>query len=739
MLATLDTDRITLTPGEPARLSVEVTNTLEIIDGISASIDLGEGLHVAADPPVLPLFPDGVGTITLTLTASPTLAAGPHPAAVELHSAIHPNEVTRRDVVLEVAPQPAASLAAVPPVRRGRSDQTYVVVVTNQGNTPITLSLAASDAARAVVTAFDPPEVTAQPNSSAVTELNVLARRQWFGNENRRTLTIVGTGDGLEEATTAVFHQQPMIPRGVRTALVLASIVALWTLIFVVALDRAFAKDALVKQVPPSYYASASATAPTALSDNVVDGGAPVGAVPKSGVVIGVGGTINGKVTARNTGEGVGRITIEAMQSAPGGPVLVSSAASASDGSYSIQGLLPGKYLLQYVAEGYQPLWYPSALVPSGAHPVTVDALDTTTVKPAVVDGLAGSITGIVDTGQSPNPPVTVTVQAEQGSTRIVATTTTDAAGGYAVAGLPTPGSYDLSFTSAGYGIATDVEELSGGDARVANTVSLTAANGSMSGTVTDGASLLGGVSITASANGRTFTSATPTTGAVGTFTIANLPSPAAYLLTFTKRGFGTQTQVVNLGPGQTLTGLALVLQGGAGQVSGKVVGPNGAAIGGVTVTVNGAGAAISTQTLTAGQVGTYLLSGLATPGSYTLTFSDTGFISQTVGVTLGSSGSANGVNVTLPQQVGTITGTVTGSGSSPGPLAGVTVSISDGVNVHTTMSSSIPPGGFSVTGLPPASYSVTFSITGFATQTAQVRLSPGTTASVSVTLAPAS
>jgi Carboxypeptidase regulatory-like domain len=737
VLAVLETGHLELTPGEPATLAIEVTNTLEIIDGISASIDLGDGLHVASDPPVLPLFPEGVGVITLTLTASPTLPAGTHPAVVQLHSAIHPNDITGRDVVLEVAPRPAASLAAVPPVRRGRSDQSYVVVVTNKGNAPITLSLAASDPARAVITEFDPPEVQTEPDGSAVTELRVLARRQWFGNEARRTITIVGTGGGVEEATSAVFHQQPMIPRGVRTALVLACIVALWAVIFVVALDRAFAKDALVKQVPPSYYASASATAPTALSDNVVDGGAPAGAVPKSGVVIGVGGTINGKVTALNTAEGVGRITIEAMQASSSGPVLVSSAASASDGSYSIQGLFPGPYLLQFVAAGYQPLWYPSALDQSGARPVTVNALETTTVKPAVVLGLPGSITGIVDTGQSPAPPVTVTVQAEQGTTRIVATTTTDAAGGYAVAGLPTPGSYDLSFTSAGYGIATDVEQLSGGDARVANTVSLTAGNGSISGTVTDGTSLLGGVGITAVANGRTFTSATPTTGAIGTFTIANLPSPAAYLFTFTKRGFGTQTQVINLGPGQDLTGVALALQGGAGQVSGTVVGPTGAPLGGVTVTVNGAGAPISTQTLTAGQVGTYLLSGLATPGSYTLTFSDAGFTSQTVGVTLASSGSATGVNVTLPQEVGTITGTVSGSGS--GPLAGVTVSITDGVNVHTTMSSSIPPGGFSVTGLPPASYSVSFSLTGFVTQTAQVRLSPGATASLTVTLAPAS
>ena len=248
---------------------------------------------------------------------------------------------------------------------------------------------------------------------------------------------------------------------------------------------------------------------------------------------------------------------------------------------------------------------------------------------------------------------------------------------------------------------------------------------------MTNGTTPLGGVTISANANGKTVTSATPTTGSVGQFTIPNLTTPATYLLTFTLPGFGTQTQAVQLGPGQDVTNLAIILVGGAGQVSGTASAPSGAPLGGVTVTVNGNGP--STETLTGGSVGSYLLSGLATPGAYTLTFSLAGYVSQTVGVTLASSGSATAVNVTLPLSNGSITGTVSSPSSTP--LVGVAVSVTDGATVRTTTTASTPPGGFALTGLPPETYSVTFSATGYVSQTAEVPLAPGGSPTLNIVL----
>jgi hypothetical protein len=127
------------------------------------------------------------------------------------------------------------------------------------------------------------------------------------------------------------------------------------------------------------------------------------------------------------------------------------------------------------------------------------------------------------------------------------------------------------------------------------------------------------------------------------------------------------------------------------------------------------------------------VISGLTTPGSYALTFSLSGYASQTVGVTLGSSGSASGVDVVLPVFNGSISGTVTSPGV--GPLTGVSVSETDGVNAHTTITASSPAGGFTLTGLPPGAYSVTFSLTGYVSQTALVKLAAGQAATIPVSL----
>lgn len=736
---------VILTPGSASVFVVEVTNELQVIDGITASLDAGEGLTATVEPPLLPLFPDGTGVLTLTLRPSPTFPAGTHRMIVELRSSVESATTSIVEFTGRVVPVPNAALTVLPPVRAAKRRARYGVVLDNTGNVPLDAALAASDPDRTLTPRFDPPGLLVAPGGSATATLTVTGRRRLLGSDLSRQVTVLGTANELELATSATFRHRPLIPNGARTIVVLGLIVAVWAAIFLVALNHAFSKDALTKDVPPSFYASTAAahtaSGATALGSlgtfrfqTAASDAAPAGAVPKTGVAIGVGGTISGTLTAASTQAGVGRITVEAVRTTPTGPTLVASAATGDDGTYNLVGLLPGDYYLHFTAQGFQDQWYPAAPTQATSTPVTVDAMGQTPGINAVVTGLPATISGTVATGTPVPAPVTVTVLPEQGATTTpVATVTTDSSGHYTIANLPAPGVYDLSFASPGYRVGSDSEQVGGGEQHTANTIDLSAANGSISGTVTDGANPLGGVTITAAANGQTFTSATPTTGTVGQFSLANLPSPATYLLTFTKTGFGTKTIAQALAPGQSLTNLAVAMAGGAGQVSGLVTSPTGAPLGGVSVTVNGAATPLTTQTLTAGQVGSYQVSGLATPGAYTLTFSLAGYSSQTVGVNLGSGGSASAINVVLPVFAGSLTGTVTAAGG--GPLAGAAVAVTDGVTIQTTVTTSSPPGGFSVAGLTPGSYSVTVSLTGYISQTALVQVQPGQAASLLITL----
>ncbi len=744
MRASLITETLLLAPGQPGVAVIEVTNTLAVIDGVTAGARTGDGLTATCLPALLALFPGSSGRMDLTFTAGRHYPAGRHEVTVEVASSVDSSERLELVLTVEVVPAPAAALAVDPPARRARRRARYRVTATNQGNTTLDLDLAAADPARTLAARVDPPSLTVGPGAEAHAELRVQGRRHLFGSERRHRVSVLARAGELEIDATASLRQAPIIPVGARTTVVLAAIVAMWAAVFLVALNKANSSDPLTKQVPPSFYAAVAATHPVNTSAFGVlgrpgvlaaatDGPMPAGAVPKSGVVIGVGGTINGTVRAASTGAGIGRISVEAVRDTPNGPVLVSSAATASDGSYSLIGLLPGAYKLMFSATGYQDQWYPDASSESAATPVQVSAQTSTDGINTTISGLPGSITGTVDTGQTPSPPVTVTVVSEQGSGQPVATTTSDSSGNYTVAALPAPGTYDLSFSAPGYQVASDTEEIAGGEAHIANTVTMSAGPGTLGGVVTDGTKPLGGVTITANANGQTVTSATPTTGAVGQFTIPNLTTPATYLLTFTDPGYGTDTVAEHLGPGQSLTNLSVTLTGGAGQISGQVDSTTGAPLGGVAVTVDNAPASPTTHTLTAGSVGAFLLSGLNTPGDYTLTFSLAGYQSQTVAVPLGSSGSKTGVAVQLAPLTGTITGTVTSSAG--GTLTGVKVTVTDGTTVRTTSTTSSPAGGFSLTGLPAASYSVTFSLTGYQSSTVLVHLQPGQTATAPATL----
>lgn len=721
-----------LVPGEPVTVPLEVTNGLSVIDGLQVVADAQPGLTWSAEPSLLPLFPDGSGRVTLSVTADPGLPAGHYQVPVEVRSTAAPATSVTRFLPIEVRAAPGLAVSTDPVERSGRSRCTFSILCRNTGNVPLDVELAATDADRALTCRFDRPVLTVPPGATGTATLTTRTRRHLFGGNVAHQARVVAAAPQAQAEAVVTFTQRPVVPRGARTIALLAAIVGVWAAIVVIALSHALGSSPLQKAVPASFYATTASRAGAT-------GHTPAGAVPKSGLDVAVGGTLSGTVDAASTGAGIGRITVQAYAVQPDGTAtLQASTASGSDGSWSIPGLLPGPYRIELSAQGFTTEWYPSSPSETGAQSVQVRGEATTGGLQATVTGLPGSISGTVQTGEQPAPPVTVTVVPQQGagSGTALATVTTTAQGTYAVSGIPTPGTYDLSFTSPGFQPGTDVEVLTGGQQDIAATITLTAATGSISGTVSGAAGPLGGVTVTAAANGTTYRTATPTTGQIGTFTLGSLPSPATYLLTFSAPGYGTDTVAQQLGPGQELNGLAISLAGGAGDVSGTVDAAGGGPLGGVTVTVTGAAQPVTTQTLTAGQVGTYQLTGLSTPGQYTLTFSLTGYVSVTIPVGLASGGSAGGVDATLSPASGSIDGTVTAGGAG---ASGAAITVTDGGPPLTTTTTSDPAGGFSLAGVAPGQYSVTATLAGYEPDTVQVTVTAGQAAQPQLTLTPVS
>jgi hypothetical protein len=763
-----DTRLLEVDPGTTAAVVLEVVNTGSVIDGVTARIIGLSDEFVSAEPALLPLFPDASGQLTLSLNVPTSHPAGRHPLSVEVisHGAREPAEYL--DVDLDVAARPAMSLAPRPRVVRSRRSGRFVLELANDGNLPLDVTLEAVDVDRAVRTTFVPERLRIESGAMAPVLLNVRGPRMFTGADVDRTVAVEATARGITalmddttepeilvlRQTTVMLRQRPLIGRGLLTALILMGIVALWAAVFLLGLGKVFSGDPMTKEAPASFFAADNAGSGTGSGGTSSGGngsggaagagGAPAGALAKSGQLPpGMGGEITGKVTAAADGQPVGRILVQAWRMSRTGLVVVSSAASQADGTYTLAGLFPTSYYVNFSATGYRTVWYPNTAGQGGAQLVHTVAQGSTQGVNAVVKGDPATISGQVDPGDVLAPVITtVTARPLLGASagKPAATTSTDSGGSYTLHNLPAPGTYQLTFTTPGYQPTTVVDRVGGGDARLEPTVKLGASAGQISGTVTDASSALGGATVSTTVGGKALTVITPTTGQVGAFVLGNLPTPATYVVTFTAPGHGTRTSIVDLGAGESRNNVSVTLVGGTGSVTGRLLGPDGKGLGGATVTVGGAAGATAapgtsgspaapgssgTTTLTAGIVGSFAINGLAVPGSYTLTFSLDGYAPASVPVQLTSNGAPPNLTVRLTDQLGTVAGVIRGPGGDI--YAGATITASNGAKSWTSTSNS-SDGAYRIMGLAPGSYSVTVTAPGRRQQTALVTVKSGKT-----------
>ena len=781
MRVVADSRHLEVEPGKNGAVVLEVINTGDVIDGVSARVIGMPREYVSAKPELLPLFPDSIGTVTLGLAVPSTHPAGRHPLTVEVlsHGTARPPEYL--DIDLDVASRPGMRLDAQPKLIRARRSARYVLELVNYGNVPLDVTLSASDPDRLVQATFNPGRRRVEPGGVAAVIMVLRGRRMFTGAEVDRTVTVRAEAqpltapfpalapappdladtvaftapieretdaDAVDGAKPIVdelpvqFRQRPLIGRGLLTALILLSIVGVWAAIFLIGLAKVFANDPMTKQAPASFFASmkrpsasssTSPNGPAGLAAFPRNEEAPAGALPKNGQLpAGLGATINGTVVAADNGQPVGRILVQAYRLSPRGLIAMSSAASQADGTYTLAGLFPTSYYIQFSASGYRTQWYPNRPTRAGAQLVTTLAEGATSGIDAAIVGFPASISGKIDPGDTLTP-VTTTVTARPllgpHIGQAIATTTTKADGSYRLRRLPAPGTYELTFTTAGYQASTLVDDVVGGDNRLEPTVILGAAVGQISGVITDGTTPLGNASVRTTVGGNQLNVLTPTTGQVGAYVLSNLPTPATYVITFASPGHGTTTKVIDLVAGQSRTGVNVSLASGTGSITGTVVGPGNRGLGGATVSiggaVNGSGATPSVTTLTTGSPGSFAINHLHVPGAYTLAVTMPGFTIASVPVTLSANAAAPNVTVHLTARLGSISGTVLGPDGRS--FAGATVTATNGHQSLTATSAS-SGGGYLIADLDPGSYSVTVTAPGRRQQTALVTVSAGKT-----------
>jgi hypothetical protein len=208
--------------------------------------------------------------------------------------------------------------------------------------------------------------------------------------------------------------------------------------------------------------------------------------------------------------------------------------------------------------------------------------------------------------------------------------------------------------------------------------------------------------------------------GADGVWLFTDVLQGQSYEVSFSSPGYDTQSFVLTPRADGEPIDLDVVMKPANGSLSGTVVGPSGP-LGGAEIRItDGTLEFVSTS---ASGSGTWSLSGVSTPGVYTVTATLRGFATAVRQVRLAPGDTPTGITLQMVPGLGTITGLVTTNGSG---LGGVTVTASNGETTLTTTTLTEGNIGFySLPQLPaPAEYTVQAQLDGYVTNSRRVPLS---------------
>lgn len=718
LTCTLEPGSAVVVSSTPAEVIVQVVNTSDTIDAYTVSVFGVDPRWVTVMPARPTLFPGESAFVTIRLELPDTFPAGQRQCTVYVASENQPEQFAAMPLALFVNARDQVSMNVDPAtVTAGRRAQ-FGIVVSNHGNSIAQIRPIATDPEELTEVLFEPVGLQLLPDQQAVVRANVSARRPWIGSPKVRVITFHSREQADDApppaSTTGTFVQRPRIGRLAISLLGLVTAAA----VFAAVLSYAFRNVVDEAKVDERV-----------VNEALAKGGA-------SGAAVSVRpATISGTVVSASTGKGIAGVQLQLFRS-DNGAVAVGSAATADDGSFSFARLNEGKYRVRLSGAGFGAQWYPEARTFADAKDVEVPQGEPVKLDPIVLSGQAGSVSGTVVAADPAGATATLVVTSRNDASlfAVVATTKVGADGSFAIPDVPTPGEYRLMIEKPGSATASRSISLAPSEQITGLKITLGGGSGLITGQVTANGVPLGGASIAASNGTDTFSTVSLTDGNVGFFALRGLDAAARYTLTVTLAGYRVESRTVMAD--ETAQPVAITLFGSTGSISGRVLGPGGVPLGGVAVNISGGATPVSTSTISAGaQTGSWMASSLDLPGSYTVTFSKPGFVSQTRRVSLDDSGGGQvtGIDAALSASTATVTGLVIDAGGAPVPHA--TVTLGGGSDARSILSADRSPGRFSFTNVQAGSYTITVDRTGSVSVVQVVTVRAGETASYTLQL----
>lgn len=735
-------NHVTALPGKKVTLTVAVTNTGALISGHQVRVLGIDPAWAEVTGGTLSLFPATSGTASIVVTLPEGIPAGRRVIEIEVRELTEPGEVKTVPVELSVPANSELGIALSPTSVTAGKAARVAITLANAGTAEAEAHLEGKDDTGLVTFVFEPPSPTLGPGERVIATGTLTGKRPWVGNPKVRPYTVEAGPPEAPVVAQGAWVQPPRLNRGTLALVGLVVAATVFAAVISATLSQVVGKSnadrALALQV-----AEASRSQPATGN-----------------------GSIAGVVTLLTTGKSVSGVTANLYKKgALGAPIA--STATDSSGAYHFSGLAAGNYDLSYEGAGFAELWYPAGISSAAAKAVALTSHKAVTGVDISIGGLPATVSGTVTgpnvagavlTVQLPTSQPVVASSAPQAATSggsgsssaggavggesaggtVVTSTTLATGGAFSLTGIPSPATYQLVVIAPGDAPAVQTITLGGGQDRSGIAIVLTPGNGAISGTVASATGPVGGATVTATSGATTFTTVSVTTpGSVGAFSLSSLPSPATISLTVTATGYATQTLTVSLTSDEHLTGLAVDLLPGQGSISGTVTTPAGTPSGGVLVSASNGSSTVTTVSSSVGQIGSFSLTGLAVPGTYTVTFSRSDLESQTLDLVLSAATpDLKSVDQSLVADTASMTGVVD-STSGPG-IAEVTVSLVSGTTSYQVTTAAKPTAGaYAIEGIAPGTYTLNFAQQGGIPVSSIVTLGAGQRVTESPKLSP--
>ncbi len=413
-------------------------------------------------------------------------------------------------------------------------------------------------------------------------------------------------------------------------------------------------------------------------------------------------GTVEGKVILGDKTDSSGVIIkLESEDKS-----LSYTGSSSSDGTYTITGVIPGKYR---VIASY------STYLSEITDYFTVDAA-TVTFVPAILEllgeyGVVSGTAALVDSENKEGIQILFKNTSNTDSYTII----TDAEGVFSK--KVKPGEYRVTAYKTGYSsVILDDVTVNAGESVTLSVPKLVSTSASVTGLVTlEGGIDNSGVIITITDSTDSNIVHSVTSASDGSFRITGITKGGTYLLTYSKDGYQSNlSNSVDVTVGKVATVASVTLKSIKSMVLGKVLLDGASSHEGITILLKSDKYEYSPST---DQKGEYKINGVM-PGTYTLMASKDGYVTSTTNEFVIEPSSEKTVELlTLGVAVRSVVGKVTLELGSDYQGALVTATNTSDINlVYSAISNSM--GDYTLAGMKPGEYQIVISKSGYTTAT---------------------